>query len=426
MSTNSGRNFPFSFMDLHIKTPLFLIAIIILSKGTVGQNDTATFTNSTVLVPLGCSSSLDPEFYFLCDLHTAWGIVVQALTVLGFLTSLALLLGVLLWCVCVCCSCRQRLGSKHAQGSACVSTVLFLLAVGGIFALPYSFIVRLTERTCPVRVFMFGVLFSLAFACLLARTLVMLGCGMRGGWCEPGLALALALVQVVIAVEWLLVVLVRDGQSCRYSQEEFVMLLIYVLALLAIATLLSLRFLCRGTTYSSSAMQWPQYHGRLQGLMLSLTLLLSAAIWVIWITLLTRGNKEMSRRPAWDDPVISIALTANGWVLLLGQGISQVRFVFCGHRGLKNQTPDFTGWMSSMAELPNLHNPKNGMDNLGYQHDSKEKRGKGKGMEPEIRSPYESSFSMTEIDPDKDYSIPRPQTTNINEPYDDYYGHRLS
>ena len=28
-----------------------------------------------------------------------------------------------------------------------------------------------------------------------------------------------------------------------------------------------------------------------------------------------------------------------------------------------------------------------------------------------------------EIDPDKDYTIPRPQTTNYREPYDEYYGH---
>ncbi|KAL6461296.1 hypothetical protein MHYP_G00312620, partial [Metynnis hypsauchen] len=174
------------------------------------------------------------------------------------------------------------------------------------------------------------------------------------------------------------------------------------------------------------ASQWPKFHGRLHGALLTITLLLSTAIWVVWITLFTRGNQEMGRRPAWDDPVISIALTANGWVLLLGQGLSQVRFVFCGHRGMKNQTPDFTGWTSPMAELPNLHNRKNGTDNLGYQHDPKDKIGKGKKVEPELRSPYESSFSMTEIDPDKDYSIPRPQTTNINEPYDDYYGHRLS
>ncbi|KAL7826508.1 hypothetical protein AOLI_G00317170 [Acnodon oligacanthus] len=412
-------------MDLQIKTLFFLITIIILIEGIVGHNGTGSLaTSPTGWVPSGCGGNLDPEFHLLCDLRTAWGIVVQALTVLGFLISLALLLGMLLWWVCICSPCSHGMGSKNAQGSACVSTVLFLLAVAGIFALPYSFIISLTEQTCPIRVFLFGVLFSMAFACLLARILVVLGWRMCSSWREPGLVLALVLVQVVIEVEWLLVVLVRDSHPCYYSQEEFTMLLIYVMVLLAIATVLSLRFLCCGAIYSAS--QWPKFHGRLHGALLSITLLLSTAIWVVWITLFTRGNQEMGRRPAWDDPVISIALTANGWVLLLGQGLSQVRFVFCGHRGMKNQTPDFTGWTSPMAELSNVHNRKNGKDNLGYQHDPKDKIGKEKKVEPELRSPYESSFSMMEIDPDKDYSIPRPQTTNINKPYDDYYGHRLS
>ncbi|XP_066531045.1 retinoic acid-induced protein 3-like [Hoplias malabaricus] len=421
------KRYIYSHMDLQNKTHFFLLLIIIiilaLSGGTLGQNSTGS--NSTGSVPFGCGSGLSPEYYYLCDLHSVWGIVVQALTVLGFLISLALLLGVLLWCVCVCGLSRCGTRSKLVHGSACVSTALFLLAVAGIFALPYAFIVGLTTRTCPVRVFLFGVLFSLAFACLLARTLVVLGWRMCEGWAEPCVAIALALVQVVIAVEWLLVVLVRDGLPCSYSQEEFVMLQIYVMVLLAIAMVMSLCLLSRGTMYSS---QLAQYYGRLQGALPCLTLLLSAAIWVVWITLLTWGNRKIGRRPVWDDPVISIALTANGWVLLLGHGLNQVRFVFCGQRVLKNQTPDFTGWTSPMGDMPGLHNHKDGTDNLGYQHDRKDKKGKGKGKgeEPVLRSPYDTSFSMTEIDPDKDYTIPRPQTTNMKQPYDDYYGRRLS
>ncbi|XP_007239264.2 G-protein coupled receptor family C group 5 member D [Astyanax mexicanus] len=399
-------------MDLHTRTPFILTLLLLtLSERTVGQNS----SNSTL--PPGCGGDLNPEFYFLCDLRSAWGIVVQVLTALGFLISLGLLLAVLVRWMCVCGPC----GRRGVRGAACASTALFLLAVAGIFALPYSFVVGLTEQTCPVRVFLFGVLFGLAFACLLARVLAVRGCRGRRGWTEPGLALALALVQVVIAVEWLLVVMVRDRGPCSYSQEEFIMLLIYVMVLLAVATMLSLRFLCNSASYSSSDSQWPQYHGRLQGALLSLTLLLSVAIWVVWIALLTRGNRELGHRPSWDDPVISIALTANGWVLLLGHGFNQVRFMLCSRQSAKNQTADFSGWISPMDGLPNLHAPKNGADNPGYHPDSKDRGGKGKGVEPVLRSPYESSFSMSEIDPNKDYTIPRPQTTNITQPYDDYY-----
>uniref|UniRef100_A0A8B9H6L6 G-protein coupled receptors family 3 profile domain-containing protein n=1 Tax=Astyanax mexicanus TaxID=7994 RepID=A0A8B9H6L6_ASTMX len=289
----------------------------------------------------GCGGDLNPEFYFLCDLRSAWGIVVQVLTALGFLISLGLLLAVLVRWMCVCGPC----GRRGVRGAACASTALFLLAVAGIFALPYSFVVGLTEQTCPVRVFLFGVLFGLAFACLLARVLAVRGCRGRRGWTEPGLALALALVQVVIAVEWLLVVMVRDRGPCSYSQEEFIMLLIYVMVLLAVATI-------------SSDSQWPQYHGRLQGALLSLTLLLSVAIWVVWITLLTRGNRELGHRPSWDDPVISIALTANGWVLLLGHGFNQVRFMLCSRQSAKNQTADFSGWIITVDPTQFVYHQK--------------------------------------------------------------------
>ncbi|XP_072530581.1 G-protein coupled receptor family C group 5 member D [Salminus brasiliensis] len=402
-------------MDLHTRTS-FVLTILLLTLGerSVGQN------SNNFTAPPGCGADLNPKFHFLCDVQSAWGVAVQALTLLGFLTSVALLLGVLLRLVCACSPCGQTVACR----ATCASTALFLLAVAGIFALPYSFVVGLTEWTCPVRVFLFGVLFGLAFACLLARVLAVQGCRGRSGWTELGVALVLALVQAVIAVEWLLVVQVRDGHPCWYSQEEFVMLLIYVMVLLAVATVLSLRLLCHCASNSSSTLRSQQYHGKLQGALLSVTLLLSVAVWVVWITLLTHGNREMGHRPSWDDPVISIALTANGWVLLLGHGFNQVCSVFCGRQAAKNQMPDVTGWTSPMSDLPNFHVHKTGMDNRGYNPDPKERKRKGKGVEPGVRSPYESSFSMTEIDPDKDYSIPRPQTTNITQPYDDYY-HRL-
>lgn len=106
---------------------------------------------------------------------------------------------------------------------------------------------------------------------------------------------------------------------------------------------------------------------------MSLTLLLSAAIWVVWIALLTRGNREMGRQPAWDDPVISVALTANGWVLLLGHGLIRVRLVF--QRGTKIKTRDFTCWTSRSDQTPEIHLHKHGTENQGFNHESTEKRG---------------------------------------------------
>ena len=85
------------------------------------------------------------------------------------------------------------------------------------------------------------------------------------------MALGLFTVQVVIGTEWLLVVLVRDGLPCEYSQEEFVMLQIYVLCLLAAALLLSLHAVCRSCRsygYTGGNGRW---QGRNAAAMLFLT-----------------------------------------------------------------------------------------------------------------------------------------------------------
>ncbi|XP_071758126.1 G-protein coupled receptor family C group 5 member D [Centroberyx gerrardi] len=370
----------------------------------------------------GCEAGLDPAYIYLCDRESAWGIVLESLASLGFVVSACLLVGLLFWRLWACVSSRRQ---QSAAGGTVASMSLFLLATAGIFAITFAFIIRLTPQTCPTRLFLFGVLFSLAFSCLLARCLAQLGFAVARGWGEPALALGLFAVQVVIAAEWLIIVLVRDAKACEYSQGEFVMLLIYVLCLLAAGLLLSLRCLCRSCfTYSYSYTGGGHRHGQVRATLLCLTLLLSACIWVVWIALLTRGNPEMGRRPKWDDPVLSVALVANGWVLLLGHGLAQVAFLCRGEAKSKEGPLSFAGWTSPNADIPGLGSQKEGRENGSFENDGADRRG-GR-TDPALRSPYESGFSMTEIDPDKDYTIPRPQTTNIREPYDEYYGRGLS
>uniref|UniRef100_A0A3Q3B1M7 G protein-coupled receptor class C group 5 member D n=2 Tax=Kryptolebias marmoratus TaxID=37003 RepID=A0A3Q3B1M7_KRYMA len=367
----------------------------------------------------GCGAGLHRIYRFLCDRRAVWGIVLETLASAGFLLSAGLLLGVLLWTLCNCVSSQQRCSRGFGGTVLCIS--LFLLATAGLFGLTFSFIVQLTPQTCPTRLFLFNVLFSLAFSCLLARCLALLGFGAARGWGEPAVALGLFTVQVIISTEWLLLVLVRDKKPCEYSQGDFTMLQIYVLCLLAIGLILSLHFLCRSCSLYSYNYTGPiNQQWRIQALLLFFTLLLSACIWVVWITMLTWGNAKVGRRPAWDDPVLSIALVANGWVLLMGHGLSQVAFFCRGEATAKDVPLSFAGWTSPNADIPGLGAPKEGKENGSFENESENKR--GRRAEPALRSPYESGFSMTEIDPDKDYTIPRPQTTNYNEPYDEYYG----
>ncbi|KAM4717793.1 retinoic acid-induced protein 3 [Anableps anableps] len=382
-------------------------------------NSTTTPSNITSLAGVrGCGTGLNPVYRYLCDRRAAWGIVLETLASAGFLLSIGLLLGLLLWALCICTSSRHR---HSTIGGSVLSISLFLLATAGIFAITFSFIIRLTPQTCPTRVFLFTVLFALAFSCLLARCLAMLGFAAARGWGEPGMALGLFAVQVIISTEWLIIVLVRDQKTCEYSQKEFAMLQIYVLCLLLISLILSLQILCRScVTYSYSYTGPTNQQWRAQATTLCVTLLLSACIWVVWIAMLTRGNPELNRRPVWDDPVLSIALVTNGWVLLMGHGLSQVAF-FCRGEATAQEVPlNFVGWTSPSGDIPGLGSQKEGKENGSFENDGENRR--GRRAEPALRSPYESGFSMTEIDPNKDYTIPRPQTTNFNQPYDEYYG----
>uniref|UniRef100_UPI0037E78D89 retinoic acid-induced protein 3 n=1 Tax=Semicossyphus pulcher TaxID=241346 RepID=UPI0037E78D89 len=391
------------------------------SANTTTNNPTiaAPTSNGTSLkgVP-GCGKELNHIYRYLCDRRAAWGIILETLASSGFLFSMVLLFSLLLWSLWICVSSKQK---RSGIGGTVACMSMFLFATAGIFAITFSFIIRLTPQTCPTRLFLFGVLFSLAFSCLLARCLALLGFAAARGWGEPGLALGLFMVQVIIATQWLILVLVRDKKPCHYSQQEFVMLLIYVLCLLAISTILSLNFLCRSCfTYSYSYTGAAHQQGRVQAVLLFFTLMLSVCIWVVWITMLTWGNPKVKRRSHWDDPVLSIALVANGWVLLMGHGLSQIAFLCRGEAKSKDLPLSFAGWTSPSADIPGLNSPKEGKENGSFENEPQDRR--GRRAEQSLRSPYESGFSMTDIDPDKDYTIPRPQTTNYQEPYDEYYG----
>ncbi|KAM6914784.1 G-protein coupled receptor family C group 5 member D isoform 1-T1 [Lycodopsis pacificus] len=394
---------------------LFYVPLTCLCQ-TANDNSTNTTTTSPQKGVPGCGRELNHIYRYLCDRRAAWGIVLETLASSGFLFSMFLLFALLLWSLWICVSSRNQRSSIGGT-VACMS--MYLLATAGIFAITFSFIIRLTPQTCPTRLFLFSVLFALAFSCLLARCLSLLGFAAARGWGEPALALGLFTVQVIISTQWMIVVLVRDKKPCEYSHEEFVMLQIYVLCLLAISLILSLHYLYRSCfTYSYSYTGTARQQGRARATLLFLTLLLSACIWVVWITMLVRGNPEVDRRPRWDDPVLSIALVANGWVLLMGHGLSQIA-IFCRGEAKSKDIPlSFAGWTSPSADMPGLASPKEGQENGSF--DSESEKSRGRRTEQSLRSPYESEFSVTEIDPDRDYTIPRPQTTNYLEPYDEY------
>lgn len=354
----------------------FYLPLTCFCQPNHSNSTTITFSSRPTNVTLirGCLPGLNPIYRYLCDRRAAWGIVLETLASAGFLLSLFLLLGLCVWSLWQCCAKRKRRSRTSVGGSvACLS--MFLLATAGIFATTFSFIVSLTPHTCPARVFLFNVLFSLAFSCLLARCLALLGFAAARGWGEPALALGLFTVQVIISTEWLILVLVRDGNPCYYSQSEFAMLQIYVLCLLAFGLLLTLHLLSRacctcGYSHTGAARR----HSRVQAVTLFLTLLLSAAVWVVWIPMLTRGNRELKRQPQWDDPVLGITLVVNGWVLLIGYGLLQVAFLCQGEARSRDAPLSFSGWTSPSADIPELNSPKEGQENGSFESEGDHNR----------------------------------------------------
>lgn len=340
---------------------------------TTSSANYVLLTNKSLNIP-GCNVGLDPMFRYLCDRQAVWGIVVVVLVSSGFLFSLALLVGLLSWSLWRCLSSRKQ---HSSIGGRVASMSLFLLATAGLFAATFSFIIQLNPQTCPARVFLFSVFFSLAFSCLLARCLALLGFATAQGWREPSVAVGLFLVQVIISAQWLLIVLVRDKMSCEYTQDEMVMLQIYVMCLLAIGLVLSMHFLCRSClTFSYSYARAAHQHGMIQSIMLSLTLLLSTCIWVVWIAMILWGNRTLGRQPQWDDPVLSITLVTNAWVMLMGYGLPQVASLCRGEAKCKDIHLNFSGWTSPSADIPGLNSPKEGTNNKSFETYGENRRGK--------------------------------------------------
>ncbi|XP_024847697.1 G-protein coupled receptor family C group 5 member D isoform X2 [Bos javanicus] len=245
------------------------------------------------------------DYYFLCDTEGAWGIVLESLAAVGIVVTVMLLLAFLF---------LMRRVQDCAHWNVLPTQFLFLLGVLGLFGLAFAFIIQLNQQTAPIRYFLFGVLFALCFSCLLAHAsnLVKLVRGRASfSWTTIlCIAIGVSLLQTIIAIEYVTLIMTRGGMFVHMTpyqlNVDFVVLLVYVLFLMA------LTFFVSKTTFCGPCENWKQ-HGRL----IFVTVLVSIIIWVVWISMLMRGNTQLQRQPQWDDPVICIALVTNAWVFLL-------------------------------------------------------------------------------------------------------------
>ncbi|XP_048191173.1 retinoic acid-induced protein 3 [Perognathus longimembris pacificus] len=350
--------------------------------------------------PRGCRSDLDPRYHRLCDVAGAWGVALEALAALGAAAAA----GAALWLA----GAAGRV-QDPSRRRALPTLLLLLGAVLGVFALTFAFLVRLDGATGPARFVLFGALLGAAFACLLALAVqaarLARGRAPWPGWGLLGLALGLSLVQDALAVEY--VVLAANGTRgdaiaglpAPRRNRDFVLLLVFVMALMAAALGASLL-----------ALRGPFAGWRRHGAHAGLTALLSMALWAAWIALLLLPQPG----PDWDDAVLSAALVANGWLFLAA-------FVLPEFRQLTKQRDpaDYPG--EDAPCKPQLLKPRLGLDNRAYAPDEAPPPGLDEPG-PMLHAPYSTHFQLQDRGPAGDFSIPRAQAWA--SPYNDYQGRK--
>ncbi|XP_010944751.1 G-protein coupled receptor family C group 5 member D isoform X1 [Camelus bactrianus] len=323
------------------------------------------------------------DHYFLCDTEGAWVIVLQSLAAIGIAVTIILLLTFLL---------LMRRVQDCSQWNVLPTQFLFLLGVLGLFSLAFAFITQFNQQTAPVRYLLFGVLFAVCFSCLLAHAsnlVKLVRCGVSFSWTTIlCIAIGVSLLQTIIATEYVTLIMTRSMgflfMTPYQLNVDFVVLLIYVLFLMA------LTFSVSKATFCGPCENWKQ-HGRL----IFVTVLISIIIWVVWISMLIRGNSQLQRQPQWDDPVICIALVTNAWVFLLLYVIPELGILYRLHK----QDCPLQGDACPVPTYQHSFRVEN--QELSRARDSD-------GAEEDVAlTPYGTLTQLQTVDPPQEYFIPR-------------------
>lgn len=259
-------------------------------------------------LPRGCGWGLVRPYTLLCDLDSVWGVAVESVAAGGALTAILLALVLL---------CRLRHIGEAEKRSGVGPILLLLLGILGLFGLSFAYLIEQDESLCLLRRALWGLLFAVCFSCLLAQGVRLRRLGRErrspSGCALTSLALGLSAVQGIIAAEWLLLTVLREGRAaCQYLPMDFSLACSYVLALLLAATVAALLALCAKTR------QW-----RCSAVWLLATCVLSLLLWAAWVGFYLYGNEWLGRSPDWNDPALAIALVAQGWLLLVFHAIPE-------------------------------------------------------------------------------------------------------
>ncbi|XP_076845558.1 G protein-coupled receptor, class C, group 5, member Bb [Brachyhypopomus gauderio] len=300
----------------------FLLLLLLLSL--TGSTSSEGTTHAKVPPPpRGCGSAVSHPYQVLCDLDSVWGVVLEAVACGGAFSSLVLTVILLA---------RLKTVTEAERRSGVGPLLLLLLGVASLFGLSLAFVVGRGEALCVARRALWGALFALCFSCLLVQAVrlrrLVAGGRSPAGSSLSGLALALTLVQGVIAGEWLLLTVGREGHAaCDYPPLDFALAGGYALSLLLVATAISLGVvLCvgRGRGDASGSSSSKRRKWRCNAVWLLLSCLTSLLIWAGWLGFYLYGDADMATAATdWDEPALAVALVMEGWVLLLFHAIPE-------------------------------------------------------------------------------------------------------
>lgn len=293
-----------------------LVGLLSLSMGVSAQFDVDYDDEDSTALPWGCgfAGSLVRPYTLLCDLEAAWGVAVEAAALGGALAAILLALVLL---------CRLRGVGEAEKRSGVGPLLLLLLGILGLFGLSFAYLVEASESVCLVRRALWGLFHALCFACLLAQ-----GVRLRrltrerrspSGCALSGLAAALTGVQAIVAAEWLLLTVARQGQAaCAFEPLDFALACGYVVALLLAATVMAGAALaCGGSNGNGGSGERRSRAWRCSAIWLLVACLLSMLLWAAWLGFYLYGNDALGQAPAWDAPALAVALVTQGWLLLL-------------------------------------------------------------------------------------------------------------
>ena len=248
--------------------------------------------------------------------NEAWGLVLAILSAVGIAITLLLFIYLMIY--------------YPVKSGTSALGYFVLFGVLCLYALNFAFIWVPTDETCFIRRFCFGVIYALIFSCFLVKVLNTWRIGDAWDDYNPptyerlshpcslvAITIGLMLVQVIIAIEWLVLqkaeVDFEDHYNTWYPRcepyeshnEEMVYSCIYVMFLI----LLTMIF---------SAVTWDSNENHRESRWILMASLFTSIIWIAWICVtLLAGYK-------YRDPAYVIANLVNATVVLMFMYIRKI------------------------------------------------------------------------------------------------------